>query len=489
MGSTILLADDSLTIQKVVELTFSDTDHEVVAVSSGEELMQRLPDTRPDLVICDILMPGTDGYEVCQRIKSSPASLHIPVILLTGTFEPFDRDRALAAGCSEIITKPFEARKLVETVERLLAGDTAGPRAADVPAGGRVTAPSQFQGAVAPPPGDDGAFETRLSPPSPGDAAPAADDEDGLEFTATGFAEMEAAGSSHDEIVAPPPPADGLEFEPTGATADEGEFDDAFAAAASEGGFDQDTFDDDGLPAEDAFQEPPSEDEAVEVPVTAAAPAFEDPSAGEEPFSSNEVTADFAPRPAAEDEPFGDDAETAAEPAPFDDETETAAEPAPFDDDGRSGEDTWPEITTTAGDVGDAFAAADDEDEDEVAEPEIATVPLPVPTTEPEPEPDGEWDATGAPEPAAEAEVEVEDGADTAPIVEPPATPPAAAAAPPAAAATLSDEDVDRIARRVLELAADRIEQIAWDVVPDMAEIVVRERIRELEAAADDAEA
>ena len=93
MGSTILLADDSLTIQKVVELTFSDTDHEVVAVSSGEELMQRLPDTRPDLVICDILMPGTDGYEVCQRIKSSPASLHIPVILLTGTFEPFDRDR------------------------------------------------------------------------------------------------------------------------------------------------------------------------------------------------------------------------------------------------------------------------------------------------------------------------------------------------------------------------------------------------------------
>ena len=62
------------------------------------------------MVICDVIMPGRDGYDVCQKIKSSPDYLHLPVILLTGTFEPFDRDRALAAGCSEIITKPFEAK-------------------------------------------------------------------------------------------------------------------------------------------------------------------------------------------------------------------------------------------------------------------------------------------------------------------------------------------------------------------------------------------
>ncbi len=132
MSGTILLADDSLTIQKVVELTFADTDYRVIAVASGDELIDRLGDSQPDLIICDVIMPGRDGYEVCQHIKSSSEWLHLPVILLTGTFEPFDRDRAIAAGCSEIITKPFEARKLVDTVERLIgSSEIQTPKAAD----------------------------------------------------------------------------------------------------------------------------------------------------------------------------------------------------------------------------------------------------------------------------------------------------------------------------------------------------------------------
>ncbi len=98
MIKTILLADDSLTIQKVVELTFADTQYNIVSISSGDELLERLSDVKPELVICDIIMPGRDGYDVCQEIKSNPDTLHIPVILLSGTFEPFDRDRALAAG-------------------------------------------------------------------------------------------------------------------------------------------------------------------------------------------------------------------------------------------------------------------------------------------------------------------------------------------------------------------------------------------------------
>jgi len=67
MSRTILLADDSLTIQKVVELTFTDTEYEVVAVSSGDDLLQRLPEVRPDLVICDVIMPGRDGYEAAPK--------------------------------------------------------------------------------------------------------------------------------------------------------------------------------------------------------------------------------------------------------------------------------------------------------------------------------------------------------------------------------------------------------------------------------------
>ncbi len=61
MTQTILLADDSLTIQKVVELTFADTPYTVVAVSSGDELLEKIPEVQPDVIICDILMPGRDG--------------------------------------------------------------------------------------------------------------------------------------------------------------------------------------------------------------------------------------------------------------------------------------------------------------------------------------------------------------------------------------------------------------------------------------------
>jgi len=94
----------------------------VVAVSSGDELLEKVSEAQPAVIICDIMMPGRDGYDVCQVIKSSPDTLHIPVILLSGTFEPLDRDRALAVGCSEILTKPFEARKLIDTVDRLVQG-------------------------------------------------------------------------------------------------------------------------------------------------------------------------------------------------------------------------------------------------------------------------------------------------------------------------------------------------------------------------------
>ena len=125
MSGTLLLADDSITIQKVVELTFAETEHRVVAVGSGHELLERFREIAPDVVLCDVVMPDMTGYDVCQALKADPNTLHIPVILLTGTFEPFDRERAMAAGCDAIITKPFEAKELIDTVEDLLARSSA----------------------------------------------------------------------------------------------------------------------------------------------------------------------------------------------------------------------------------------------------------------------------------------------------------------------------------------------------------------------------
>jgi CheY-like chemotaxis protein len=139
MGKKILLADDSITIQKVIELTFSDEDFEVVTVGNGRLAVDRIGEVRPDVVLCDIIMPEKDGYEVCDYIKKNPSLSHIPVLLLTGAFEPFDQDRANRVGCDGFLAKPFEPQTLIAKVKDLLARagskSTAGPmRAAPPPA-------------------------------------------------------------------------------------------------------------------------------------------------------------------------------------------------------------------------------------------------------------------------------------------------------------------------------------------------------------------
>ena len=96
MGKTILLADDSVTIHKVVELTFLDEDYSVEAVSNGNEAIAKLGGDAPDLVIADVHMPpGPSGYEVCDRVREMHPG--VPVLLLAGAFEAFDEARAAEA--------------------------------------------------------------------------------------------------------------------------------------------------------------------------------------------------------------------------------------------------------------------------------------------------------------------------------------------------------------------------------------------------------
>lgn len=127
MGKKILLADDSITIQKVIELTFSDEDFEVVTVGNGRLAVERLEEVRPDVVLCDIIMPEKDGYEVCEYIKKHPALGHVPVLLLTGAFEPFDQERASRVGCDGFLAKPFEPQALIAKVKDLLAQAASRP--------------------------------------------------------------------------------------------------------------------------------------------------------------------------------------------------------------------------------------------------------------------------------------------------------------------------------------------------------------------------
>jgi CheY-like chemotaxis protein len=118
---TILLADDSITIQKVVELTFSEGDYQVVCVSNGAQALKKVGEIHPNIILLDVIMPEKNGYEVCEELKHDPSTSGIPILLLTGTFEPFDRKRAESAGADGHLTKPFESQLLISKVEELIA--------------------------------------------------------------------------------------------------------------------------------------------------------------------------------------------------------------------------------------------------------------------------------------------------------------------------------------------------------------------------------
>jgi CheY-like chemotaxis protein len=122
MPHKLLLADDSITIQRVIELTFADEDVQVIAVGNGQEAMDRVQRDPPDIILADVGMPERNGYEVAAFVKGNPATAHIPVVLLAGAFEPVDEGRARSAGCDGVLVKPFEPQIVISRVKELLAG-------------------------------------------------------------------------------------------------------------------------------------------------------------------------------------------------------------------------------------------------------------------------------------------------------------------------------------------------------------------------------
>ena len=154
MSHKLLLADDSVTIQRVIELTFADEDVKVTVVGDGKQAIERIVADRPDIVLADIGMPERDGYEVAAFIKNDPRFAGIPVILLTGAFEPLDEERARKVGCDGVLVKPFEPQVVINRVKELLAGRrpvtpaAIGPAAAEA----RDRVIDRLDAALAPPP-------------------------------------------------------------------------------------------------------------------------------------------------------------------------------------------------------------------------------------------------------------------------------------------------------------------------------------------------
>ena len=118
---TLLLADDSVTIQKVVNLTFADEGIDVVTVGDGDSAMQKISEISPDVVLADVHMPGLSGYQICEIVRDNPSTRNLPIVLLVGSFEPFDESEAARVGANAYLTKPFQSiRQLVTQVTDLM---------------------------------------------------------------------------------------------------------------------------------------------------------------------------------------------------------------------------------------------------------------------------------------------------------------------------------------------------------------------------------
>ncbi len=119
MSLKILLADDSMTAQNMGRKILTDAGYEVVPVSNGAAAIKKIAETKPQIIILDIYMPGYTGLEVCERIKGKPETANIPVLLTVGKMEPYRPEEGAKAKADGVIVKPFEATELLAAVKRI----------------------------------------------------------------------------------------------------------------------------------------------------------------------------------------------------------------------------------------------------------------------------------------------------------------------------------------------------------------------------------
>jgi two-component system, cell cycle response regulator len=112
----VLVIDDDRLILEVLETVLDLEEFDVVTADDGETGLDRLREHRPDVVVCDVMMPGIDGLEVCRRIKADPETVDLPVVLLTARDRPEDRAAGEAAGCDAYVIKPFSPLHLIDVI-------------------------------------------------------------------------------------------------------------------------------------------------------------------------------------------------------------------------------------------------------------------------------------------------------------------------------------------------------------------------------------
>lgn len=119
MSIKILLADDSITIQKVIGIIFGGEEYSLTVVDNGKAALEKAREAAPDVLLIDAIMPGMSGYEVCEAIRATPELGEKPLLLLTGSFEPFDEVKARSCGADDFLAKPFESQQIIAKVREM----------------------------------------------------------------------------------------------------------------------------------------------------------------------------------------------------------------------------------------------------------------------------------------------------------------------------------------------------------------------------------
>jgi len=133
---TVYFIDDSATMREVIKIAFRRENIEVVACHDGDTALAQMTQQPPDVVISDVIMPGKDGYEVCQAIKLNPSTSGTPVVLMSGVVNKQVAEKAFQVKADELIRKPFQPGDLIGRVKQLLgrnANHAASPQPAPAP--------------------------------------------------------------------------------------------------------------------------------------------------------------------------------------------------------------------------------------------------------------------------------------------------------------------------------------------------------------------
>ncbi len=508
MGHTILLADKSITIQKIVELTFADEDYVIKSFADGQAAIDAIPQLQPDLILADISLPGRNGYEVCRALRTDPALAEFsktPVILLAGIYETMDEERSKQveknvreSGANDFLSKPFDPQLLISKVRYVISSrkeeqDITGPTRVVLSSTDDITGPTMavFDGARVPsenffasaiaaeetePPPDDGE-STMMIPRSTLSQNifaenPLSSEEPPVQQVAKTPVDVHAVSPEYEPVLE----ADqefGMRTGDAEQVQERVEYSELDSGDAFQGQQEveftmpenrkQDEIPPvifaQGDPFAEVFDPPPSPAEWS----TVSTSEEESPFGAPEPVSPSVSALESQAVVDIDEAPVGEPEVTAEEEAPVEEEvqaeaivesTEEMIEEATVADEVTAADydDTWPGVTV----------GAEHQPVEDLFESEMQSVDT-IQSSEEEAELVADF-----------SESEMEPPQEPAPLI-------AAPAEHVASNLEITEELIDRIAERVAAKLSERVvSEIVWQVVPDLAERMIRRELEKL---------